>query len=71
MIILWTAWDTVWKLGIAILIGYAILVANRSLKPQRDKPVLDWRAAPWLPVYLLGMGVIVYLSDFGPMDGPR
>jgi len=32
--------------------------------------VLDWRAAQWLPVYLLGLGVIVYLSDYGPMADP-
>src|SRR5205085_2749760 len=33
-------------------------------------PQLDLRAASWLPVYLLGMGAIVYLSDFGPMTNP-
>ena len=24
----------------------------------------------WLPVYLVGMGPIVYLSDFGPLKNP-
>jgi hypothetical protein len=33
-------------------------------------PILDLRAASWLPVYLVGMGVIVYLSDFGPRSSP-
>jgi hypothetical protein len=32
--------------------------------------MLDWRAASWLPAYLIGMGVIVYISSFGPMDDP-
>jgi hypothetical protein len=32
--------------------------------------VLDLRAAVWLPVYLVGMGLIVYLSDFGPLKNP-
>jgi hypothetical protein len=32
--------------------------------------MLDWRAASWLPVYLLGMGLIVYLSSFGPKADP-
>ena len=32
--------------------------------------MLDWRAASWLPAYLLGMGVIVYLSSFGPRADP-
>ena len=66
LIILWTGWDTDWKLGISILIGYAILVANRVFGLNEHKPTLDWKAASWLIPYLIGMGVIVYLSDFGP-----
>jgi len=66
LIILWTGWDTIWKLGVTILIGYAILVGNRVLGLNSHKPTLDWRAASWLIPYLLGMGVIVYISDFGP-----
>jgi peptidoglycan/LPS O-acetylase OafA/YrhL len=70
LVILWTTWDTDWKLGVAILIGYAILAANRIFGLNEHKPMLDWRAASWLPVYLVGMGVIVYLSSFGPRDDP-
>ncbi|MGZ6832289.1 MAG: APC family permease [Mycobacteriaceae bacterium] len=66
LIILWTGWDTDWKLGVSILIGYAILVANRVLRLNEHRPTLDWKAASWLPPYLVGMGVIVYISDFGP-----
>ena len=62
--------DTDWKLGIAILIGYVILVANRVFNLNPNTPALNWRAAHWLPVYLVGMGLIVYLSDFGPLDNP-
>jgi hypothetical protein len=35
-----------------------------------QSPQLNLRAASWLPVYLVGMGAIVYLSDFGPMSNP-
>jgi amino acid transporter len=66
LIILWTGWDTVWKLGVTILIGYAILVANRVFGLNPHKPTLDWKAASWLIPYLIGMGLILYLSDFGP-----
>lgn len=58
--------DTVWKLGVSILIGYAILIGNRVLHLNPHKPTLDWRAASWLLPYLVGMGLIVYISDFGP-----
>jgi amino acid transporter len=70
LLILWSGWTTDYKLGIAILIGYAILAANRVFKLNPTTPVLDLRAAVWLPVYLVGMGVIVYVSDFGPLKHP-
>jgi amino acid transporter len=70
LLILWSGWTTDYKLGIAILIGYVILAANRILKLNPHRPELNWRAASWLPVYLVGMGLIVYLSDFGPLKNP-
>jgi hypothetical protein len=66
LIILWTGWDTVWKPGVTILIGYAILVGNRVLGLNPHKPTLDWRAASWLIPYLIGMGLILFYSDCGP-----
>jgi amino acid transporter len=70
LLILWSGWTTDWKLGVAILIGYVILTANRVLGLNDVTPILDWKAASWLPPYLVGMGVIVYLSDFGPLKHP-
>ena len=66
LIILWSGWTTDWKLGIAILIGYAILAVSRIFHLNDKPPVLNWHAAVWLPPYLIGMGVIVYSSTFGP-----
>jgi amino acid transporter len=70
LLILWSGWTTDWKLGVAILIGYAILAANVVFKLNPVKPQLDLKAALWLPVYLVGMGLIVFLSDFGPLKNP-
>jgi hypothetical protein len=69
-LILWSGWDTVWRLGVAILIGYVILAVTRIFGWNAQSPQLDLKAASWLPVYLVGMGAIVYLSDFGPMTSP-
>jgi amino acid transporter len=66
LLILWSGWDTDWRLGVAIAIGYVILVATRVFHLNSQSPQLDLRAASWLPFYLVGMGAIVYLSDFGP-----
>jgi amino acid transporter len=70
LLILWSGWDTDWRLGIAIAIGYVILAVTRIFGWNARSPQLDLKAASWLPVYLLGMGAIVYLSDFGPMTSP-
>jgi amino acid transporter len=70
LLILWSGWTTDYKLGIAILIGYVILAGNRIFKLNATAPLLDLRSAGWLPVYLVGMGLIVYLSDFGPLAHP-
>ena len=66
LIILWSGWTTDWKLGVAILLGYAILAISRIFHLNDKPPVLNWKAAMWLPPYLLGMGAIVYMSTFGP-----
>jgi amino acid transporter len=66
LIILFSTWDTDWKLGVSILIGYAILVANRLFHLNPHKPTLDWKAASWLVPYLAVMMLLVYLSSFGP-----
>ncbi|TVZ80639.1 APC family permease [Streptomyces sp. BK340] len=68
LIIFWSGWETLWRLGAAILIGYVLLgsyawYAIRKNLP--DAPRLDFKAAQWLPGYLAGLGVISYLSTFG------
>jgi amino acid transporter len=68
MLIFWTPWDTIWKLGIAILIGYVIIGLNFVFKLNPRTPKPDWRSAQWLPVYLLGMGVISWQGSFGGQD---
>ncbi|CAK7282628.1 MULTISPECIES: APC family permease [Streptomyces] len=68
LIIYWSGWDTLWRLGFAILLGYVLLGsyawwANAKGKP--DAPRMDFKAAQWLPVYLLGIGVISWQGGFG------
>ncbi|WP_225098843.1 APC family permease [Streptomyces sp. CoH27] len=68
LIIFWSGWDTLWRLGFAILIGYVLLgsyAAYAISKNLPNAPRLDFKAAQWLVPYLLGIGVISYLSTFG------
>jgi amino acid transporter len=63
MIIYWSGFNVIWKLGVCIVIGYAIVAVCMFFDPQR--PPLDWRSAQWLPVYLIGMGIISWQGEFG------
>ncbi|MFF2807331.1 APC family permease [Streptomyces sp. NPDC058000] len=64
LIIYWAGWDTLWRLGVAIVLGYLVLGGSALLKLNPKVPHLDWQHAQWLPVYLLGMGVISWQGGF-------
>ena len=63
-ILLFTGWAVVWKLIVAILIGFALLGLSTATGTGKRTVPLDWQSAAWLWPYLLGMGVISYLSSF-------
>ncbi|WP_431677735.1 APC family permease [Kitasatospora sp. KL5] len=68
LIIYWTGWHTLARLGIAILIGYLLLgsyAAYATRKGLPNAPRLDWRPAQWLPAYLIGLGLISWQGGFG------
>ena len=63
-IVLFTGWAVVWKLIVAILIGFALLTLSVLTDTSEQTLRLDWRSAAWLWPYLLGMAVISYYSSF-------
>jgi amino acid transporter len=63
-LIYWSGFETVWKLGICLVIGYILIGVSMAFDPQR--PPLDWKSAQWLPIYLLGMGIISWQGQYGP-----
>jgi hypothetical protein len=62
LIVYWSGFDTIWKLGVCIVIGYVIIGISMAFDSQR--PVLNWKAASWLPVYLIGMGLISWQGAY-------
>jgi amino acid transporter len=61
-IIYWSGFDTIWKLGICVVIGYILIGTSMAFDSQR--PPLDWKSATWLPVFLLGMGIISWQGRY-------
>jgi amino acid transporter len=64
LIIYWSGFEVVWKLGIVLVIGYVLI--GISMAFDRQRPPVDWKSAQWLPVYLIGMGILSWQGQFGP-----
>jgi len=62
MLIYWSGFLTVWKLGVVVVIGYVII--GISMAFDKERPPLDWKSATWLPAYLIGMGIISWQGQF-------
>jgi amino acid transporter len=65
-VILFTGWQNVSTLIVALLLGYALIALSYAFKANPKAPPMDWGAAPWIITWIVGMGVITYLGDFGP-----
>jgi amino acid transporter len=64
LVLLFSGWAVVWKLIVAILIGFVLLIISSATSPRDRRPELDWHNGLWLWPYLVGVGVISYLSSF-------
>jgi len=62
LIMYWSGWQTAWKLGIVLVIGY--LLIGISMAFDKERPPLDWKSAVWLPAWLLGMGIIAWQGQY-------
>ncbi len=65
LLIYWSGFEALWKLGICIVIGYVIIGVCMAFDAERPrlgrKEVV---AAAWLPVYIIGMGLISWNGQF-------
>jgi amino acid transporter len=63
LLIYWSGFVVIWKLGIVLVIGYVLIGICMVFDKQR--PPLDWKSAVWLPVWLIGMGIISWQGQYG------
>ncbi len=64
-VILFSGWQTYSTLVVALLLGYGLIYLSYAFKANPRAPAMDWQAAPWIIGWIIGMGIISYLSDFG------
>jgi amino acid transporter len=68
LLIYWSGFVVIWKLGIVLVIGYVLIGIGMAL--DKERPPLDWKSAVWLPVWLVGIGIISWQGQYpSPADG--
>jgi amino acid transporter len=68
MLIYWSGFTTVWKLGVCLVIGYILIGVSMAFDPLR--PPLEWKSATWLFPYLIGMGIISWQGQYSGEAAP-
>jgi len=62
LLIYWSGFEVVWKLGVVLVIGYVVI--GISMVFDQNRPPLDWKSAVWLPVWLIGLGIISWQGQY-------
>ncbi|HEU5390077.1 MAG TPA: APC family permease [Streptosporangiaceae bacterium] len=62
LLIYWSGFEVIWKLGIVLIIGYVLIGIFMAM--DRQRPPLDWKSAVWLPVWLIGLGIISWQGQY-------
>jgi amino acid transporter len=62
LLIYWSGFEVVWKLGIVLVIGYVVIGIFMAF--DKERPPLDLKSATWLPVWLIGMGIISWQGQY-------
>src|SRR5204862_6412886 len=64
LIIYWSGWTVVWRLMVAVALGFVVLaVAQATMRGDKVKQ-FDFRSALWLWPYLGGMAAITALGQY-------
>jgi hypothetical protein len=65
LMIFWTGWGIISKVLILFFSGYIVLALKYFIKQDREfLKNLDIVRGSWVVVYMIGMGVLSYLSSF-------
>jgi len=69
LLIYWSGFEAIWKLGVAIILGYVVILFYSADRPELPK--INWSKSAWIGAYLLGMGIISWQGDYGPQNTGR
>jgi hypothetical protein len=65
----WAGWDQVWKMMIAVAIGYVLLVIFTVTDTNKRAPRLDFKHGWWVLVWFAGITLVSYLGSYSGTAG--
>jgi len=68
LIIFWAGWSIIYKVMIAFAVGYVLLIFYAIFSRAENKIKLEFKRGWWAIPYVVGLGVISYLSSYGGIN---
>ena len=68
LIMYWAGWDQVWKMMVAVLIGYVLLVVFQLTDSKKRAPQLDFKHGWWVLLWFAGITLVSYLGSYSGAD---
>ena len=63
LIVYWSGWDVVWKLMVAVLVGFVLLAVFKATGVLKGQ-TLDVKAGSWVVFWLAGLTVLSYIGNY-------
>ncbi len=70
LIVYWSGWAVDWKLAVAVLLGFSILIVHESFY-HKITPRLDLRAGFWVIPWLGGLTLISWLGSYSGLSSGK
>ncbi len=64
LIMYWAGWDQVWKMMVAVAIGYVLLVIFQVTDTRKRAPQLDFKYGWWVLIWFGGITLVSWLGSY-------